>query len=191
LKALEQLAKTAIADEGLTASEIKLKRQLEKSANNRVYTLTGTVFIQLLQAAAARDRTRFSQLLDNSSVLPYEREKYYNEAVALIERREGVEYHHIVSQNENQGRGWSKNWTALAKEILSDAKIDIDSDANVIPLRGHEGPHPQLYHRRVYERLYAATLGPNGQTIIGASLRSAVTAELGLIAKACRRILRA
>jgi hypothetical protein len=54
------------------------------------------------------------------------------------------------------------------------------SDAeNIVPLRGHKGPHPQRYHDTVYERLDEALGGCS--TI--AECRTALTHELRALAE--------
>ena len=71
--------------------------------------------------------------------------------------------HHVVSRYGNTGRGWQRNWTQEAQGILDRAGVRVESGANRVTLPGHEGPHPELYHQRVYERLSEAERNRTGQ----------------------------
>lgn len=70
--------------------------------------------------------------------------------------------HHIVSRYSNAGRGWAKNWTQKSQNLLKKAGIGLESQKNKVNLFPHQGPHPQLYHQRVYERLLGAAIGKKG-----------------------------
>jgi hypothetical protein len=65
--------------------------------------------------------------------------------------------HHIVTTYSNRGRGWSTNWAAQSRAILRRARIGLGSAANKVSLNPHNGPHPELYHQRVFERLRDAS----------------------------------
>ena len=67
-----------------------------------------------------------------------------------------------VTRYGNGARGWEKNWTELAQDILENAGIGINSEAHRVDLPGHRGPHPELYHMRVYERLSKAARNKTG-----------------------------
>jgi hypothetical protein len=57
------------------------------------------------------------------------------------------------------GEKWKDFWVCHSQIILQDAGIGIESSDNIVPLKGHKGPHPELYHRRVYERLLRLQVG--------------------------------
>jgi Protein of unknown function (DUF1557). len=65
--------------------------------------------------------------------------------------------HHIVSHSKNSHRF---RWSEAAQELLNDAGSNVRrSKFNKVRLPGHEGPHLELYPRRVPERLDEATTG--------------------------------
>jgi len=92
-----------------------------------------------------------------------------------------VRSHHIVSVYGNASRGWQRNWTAEAQRILDRAGVGLDSQANRVGLAGHQGPHPELYHQRIFERLRDAGAGKTGT-----DLTDAITQELETIANLLR-----
>jgi hypothetical protein len=57
--------------------------------------------------------------------------------------------------------------------------MDLQDPANLVYLQGHEGPHPEEYHREVYRRLQDAVR--RCQTV--AQCRSNLVESLGEIAK--------
>jgi hypothetical protein len=83
------------------------------------------------------------------------------------------EIHHIVTTYENAARGWERNWAQESQKILDRAAVGLESKANKLLLPGHNGPHPELYHKRVFERLRDAARNKTGQ-----ALNDAVTKEL-------------
>jgi hypothetical protein len=70
--------------------------------------------------------------------------------------------HHVVSRYSNATRGWARNWSELARAILAEAGVGVESQSNKLRLPGHWGPHPELYHRVVFERLQRAAEGRTG-----------------------------
>jgi hypothetical protein len=89
-----------------------------------------------------------------------------------------INIHHIVSRYLNGARGWRRNWTALAQALLQGARVGLKTAINKVPLIGHKGPHPELYHKRVYQRLLNAVRG-----LRGAARTKAAMDELTQIAK--------
>lgn len=69
------------------------------------------------------------------------------------------DYHHIVSKYKNLGRGFSRPWTVMSQLILKNAGIGLNSKTNFRSINPHQGPHPELYHQRVNERLQDAVAG--------------------------------
>jgi hypothetical protein len=88
--------------------------------------------------------------------------------------------HHLVSYFANTTRGWVQNWSQLAQGILRNADIGLHSQLNRVLLLIHKGPHPELYHQRVYERLEIAVRGLTPHTD---AYTKAVRDELAEIAK--------
>ncbi len=64
-------------------------------------------------------------------------------------------------------------WSPKFKALFDKAGIDLDDALNKIRIPGHKGPHPELYHQTVYDRLVAAT-----RRLSGDAYNSALKAEL-------------
>jgi hypothetical protein len=90
--------------------------------------------------------------------------------------------HHIVSKYSNAGRGWTQNWSQKAQALLAKGGIGVESAANKVNLLNHFGPHPELYHQAVFERLRAVA-----KRLSGSALTRELEKELGAIANDLRR----
>ncbi|HYO70251.1 MAG TPA: AHH domain-containing protein [Archangium sp.] len=44
-------------------------------------------------------------------------------------------------------------WTPRFETLFEKAGVSLDDPANIVYLRDHKGPHPEAYHREVFERL--------------------------------------
>lgn len=80
-------------------------------------------------------------------------------AVAMAasgERRNRVEDHHIgtIANGKSTLRGGP--WTPRFKKLFARAGMRLSDEENVVPIKGHKGPHPQRYHEIVYRRLRVA-----------------------------------
>ena len=73
--------------------------------------------------------------------------------------------HHIVSRYGNTKRGWTVNWTKKSQALLKKGKIGVNSKLNKVHVNPHRGPHPELYHQRVFERLDQAAGRRTGQAL--------------------------
>ncbi|EAU66874.1 hypothetical protein STIAU_3219 [Stigmatella aurantiaca DW4/3-1] len=47
-------------------------------------------------------------------------------------------------------------WTPLFEELFAKVGMRLKDPENIVPLKGHKGPHPRRYHEIVYERLQEA-----------------------------------
>jgi hypothetical protein len=56
--------------------------------------------------------------------------------------------------------------------------MTMNDAANKIRVAGHKGPHPEAYHRAVYDRLQEATRGLDGK-----AYKEALTNELEVIGR--------
>ncbi|MCP3099877.1 AHH domain-containing protein [Myxococcus sp. K15C18031901] len=70
-------------------------------------------------------------------------------------------------------------WTPLFQDIFNRARMSLSDNANLIRLRGHQGPHPQKYHEEVLTRIDGATRGCRGVE----RCRAALVNELAKIAR--------
>jgi hypothetical protein len=74
-------------------------------------------------------------------------------------RGDRIEDHHIgtIANEKSTLRGGP--WTPKFKEIFARAGMRLKDPENIVPIRGHKGPHPEEYHRTVYKELFRATKG--------------------------------
>lgn len=91
---------------------------------------------------------------------------------------EGPE-HHIATDKWNEATHSGGPWTPKFQRIFDRAGMSLNDPANKVHVKGHQGPHPQGYHERIYERLDEATKGCSSID----QCRKALTAELQRLAK--------
>ncbi|GEN09639.1 A nuclease family of the HNH/ENDO VII superfamily with conserved AHH [Myxococcus fulvus] len=61
--------------------------------------------------------------------------------------------HHICTNKNPISEVTGGPWTPLCEKIFKKAGMTLEDVANKVRLKGHEGPHPERYHREVTERL--------------------------------------
>lgn len=64
--------------------------------------------------------------------------------------------HHICTNKNPVSAVSGGPWTPLCEQIFKKAGMTLEDVANKVRLNGHEGPHPERYHRRVINRLEQA-----------------------------------
>jgi hypothetical protein len=77
-------------------------------------------------------------------------------AMAIQGRGERTQKHHIgtIANKKSALRGGP--WTPLFEELFARAGMRLKDRENIVPIQGHQGPHPQRYHEIVYQRLQEA-----------------------------------
>lgn len=66
--------------------------------------------------------------------------------------------HHICTDKNTVSDLEGGPWTPLFEKIFRKAGMSLKNDpANLIRIRGHEGPHPQEYHQAVFDRVRRIT----------------------------------
>jgi len=61
--------------------------------------------------------------------------------------------HHIATDKNDKSEISGGPWTPRFLELFERAGMDLADPANMVYLIGHQGPHPEAYHREVYRRL--------------------------------------
>lgn len=64
--------------------------------------------------------------------------------------------HHICTNKNTVSTLRGGPWTPLCEEVFEMAGMSLEDAANKVRLKGHEGPHPELYHSQVVPRLQRA-----------------------------------
>jgi hypothetical protein len=82
--------------------------------------------------------------------------------------------HHICTDKNTESESNGGPWTPLFERYFKRAGMTLNDPANLVRIRGHEGPHPEAYHREVFSRIDRAMLGCRG---LG-SCREALIQEL-------------
>ncbi len=75
------------------------------------------------------------------------------------EEKDGHHWHHLATNKNEVSTASGGPWTPLFEEIFEAAGMSLDAAENLVYLKGHKGPHPEEYHRRVYEELSTAVTG--------------------------------
>ncbi|AKF81648.1 hypothetical protein MFUL124B02_22120 [Myxococcus fulvus 124B02] len=88
--------------------------------------------------------------------------------------------HHIATDKWWTDTKEGGPWSPLFERIFDKAGMSLKNDAaNIVNIKGHQGPHPQAYHREVHKRLLEAT--EDCRTM--QQCREALTAELRRLAR--------
>ena len=64
--------------------------------------------------------------------------------------------HHICTNKNTKSATSGGPWTPVCEKIFKKAGMTLEDAANKVRLNGHEGPHPELYHKKVVSRLQNA-----------------------------------
>lgn len=82
-------------------------------------------------------------------------------------------------------------WTPRFEDMAERAGITLDDAANRVRVPGHRGPHPEEYHREVFDRLSRATEGLSDSTYVTAFLAEldAIRTEAATAGSALNRLL--
>jgi hypothetical protein len=59
-------------------------------------------------------------------------------------------------------------WTPRYEDMARKAGMTLEDVENKVIVPGHGGPHPELYHRAVFQRLSNATSGLSGRAYASA-----------------------
>jgi RHS repeat-associated protein len=84
--------------------------------------------------------------------------------------------HHLATVENSISKARGGPWTPQFEELFNEAEMSMHDPANLAKIFGHYGPHPEVYHRLVYDRLVQATEGLSGD-----AYKSAFRAELSSI----------
>jgi hypothetical protein len=68
-------------------------------------------------------------------------------------RSDRTEKHHIATIANKKSALRGGPWTPQFEELFAKAGMRLKDAENIVPIRGHKGPHPEQYHRTVYTRL--------------------------------------
>lgn len=64
--------------------------------------------------------------------------------------------HHICTDKNEVSDANGGPWTPQYQALFDRAGMTLNDPANLVRIRGHEGPHPEAYHREVYLRIQRA-----------------------------------
>jgi hypothetical protein len=91
--------------------------------------------------------------------------------------------HHIATNKNDISTKNGGPWSPKFRKIFEEAGLDIDNGKeNLVKVLDHQGPHPEEYHKLVWQRLTRATKGLNPKTQF-TKFRNAVINTLMKIAK--------
>jgi hypothetical protein len=77
-------------------------------------------------------------------------------------RADRTEKHHMATIANKKSTLRGGPWTQRFEELFARAGMRLKDPENIVPIKGHKGPHPQRYHDIVYTRLREA-LGDCGR----------------------------
>lgn len=84
-------------------------------------------------------------------------------AVAMVASASGVipgdpdgKVHHICTDKNTKSDANGGPWTPVFEDLFRRAGMTLNDPANLVRIRGHEGPHPEAYHKAVFRRVQKA-----------------------------------
>ncbi len=72
------------------------------------------------------------------------------------QKKDGHQWHHLATNKNATSTSQGGPWTPLFAKLFATADLDMDTPENLVYLSGHQGPHPEAYHKRVYTILQKA-----------------------------------
>lgn len=87
--------------------------------------------------------------------------------------------HHIATNKWTKATRDGGPWTPQFQALFDRAGMSLNDRANIVRLKGHQGPHPQAYHEEVFQRLFEAM----GRCRSMIQCREALTEELLRLAR--------
>lgn len=70
--------------------------------------------------------------------------------------QDDAQWHHIATVENSKSPLRGGPWTPRFKRLFERAGLSMENAANKVRIRGHRGPHPEEYHRRVFGQLLRA-----------------------------------
>jgi len=80
-------------------------------------------------------------------------------AVAMAAREGGPRKHHLATNKNSVSTARGGPWTPRFRNLFKKAGMELKDPENIVPVKGHAGPHPEQYHRLVYRELETAMRG--------------------------------
>jgi hypothetical protein len=68
-------------------------------------------------------------------------------------KKEGYQWHHIATDKNDLSESRGGPWTPRFEDLFARAGMSLQDPANLVYLRGHQGPHPEEYHAAVHKRI--------------------------------------
>jgi hypothetical protein len=72
------------------------------------------------------------------------------------EKKDGHQWHHLATDKNENSAAQGGPWTPVFRGLFARAGMSLDAAENLVYLKAHKGPHPEEYHREVYQRLQRA-----------------------------------
>ncbi|WP_224369076.1 AHH domain-containing protein [Hyalangium versicolor] len=72
------------------------------------------------------------------------------------QRKDGYRWHHLATDKNEKSALNGGPWTPLFERLFTTAGMALDDPENLVHLAAHQGPHPEEYHREIYQRLETA-----------------------------------
>ncbi|NMO16616.1 hypothetical protein HPC49_21620 [Pyxidicoccus fallax] len=72
------------------------------------------------------------------------------------------EVHHICTNKNEVSEASGGPWTPVFQRLFDRAGMKLSDSANLVRIKGHQGPHPREYHEEVLRRITEAMKGCRG-----------------------------
>jgi hypothetical protein len=83
--------------------------------------------------------------------------------------------HHICTDKNEVSEASGGPWTPIFEKFFNQAGMTLSDRANLVRIKGHQGPHPREYHEEVLSRITEAMKGCRSQSQCRSALVEALT----------------
>lgn len=66
---------------------------------------------------------------------------------------DGKHKHHIATIRNEVSTARGGPWTPRFRDLFRRAGMELDEVENIVPIRNHKGPHPEVYHRYIFNEV--------------------------------------
>lgn len=103
-------------------------------------------------------------------------------ALSLYVLAHEAHVHHVATDKNYVSDRYGGPWSQRFSQIFEEADLSFDDPANLVEVEGHTGPHPEAYHKVVFDDIVRAVKGLKPHTV---EYRNALRAVLRKLGREC------
>ncbi len=143
------LALAALLGQGSAGMSARLSGRLQLLPSFTEAAALGEAQVGL-RLAAAGEVTSVAVTTDGTLVLALPPTAV---AMAASGGGDGKHKHHIATIRNEVSTARGGPWTPRFRDLFRRAGMELDEVENIVPIRNHKGPHPEVYHRHIFNEV--------------------------------------